>query len=117
MLMLGLTLFMTENFPATTTPLSRPRPYMSTSNDANGSNTPCTTHRTRSMPISFSVLSSSDCSRVQMASFPTQTPCSLAPISAPHIQAGQLSTTAWVEAAWSIVMYVHCAQKKQRNQY
>lgn len=50
-------------------------------------------------------------SRVQTASFPMQTPWSLAPISAPHIQAGLLRTTAWVRSTWGIWMYVHCKQK------
>ena len=51
-------------------------------------------------------------SRVQTASFPIHTPWSLAPISAPHIQAGLLRMTAWVCSTWGIWMYVHCRQNK-----
>jgi hypothetical protein len=36
-----------------------------------------------------------------------ETPCSLAPISAPHIQYGRLTRTAWVSATCSIVIPVH----------
>ena len=39
-------------------------------------------------------------SLVKTASLPMTTPCSLAPISAPHIQKGRLSRTAWVRATW-----------------
>ena len=48
----------------------------------------------RSMPSSAS--SSQTFSLPHTASFPMQTPCSLAPISAPHNQAGRLRTTAYV---------------------
>ena len=40
------------------------------------------------------------------ASLPMTTPCSLAPISAPHIQNGRESSTAWVVGAWSTVIHV-----------
>lgn len=67
------------------------------------------THRTRSMPSRASSVFT--VSRVQTASLPIQTPWSLAPISAPHIQAGLLRTTPCVYSACGIWMYVHCKQK------
>lgn len=67
------------------------------------------TYRTRSMPSRAS--SALTVSRVQTASLPIQTPWSLAPISAPHIQAGLLRITAWVYSSCGIWMYVHCKQK------
>lgn len=67
------------------------------------------TYRTRSMPSRAS--SELTVSRVQTASLPIQTPWSLAPISAPHIQAGLLRITAWVCSSCGIWMYVHCKQK------
>jgi hypothetical protein len=45
--------------------------------------------------------------RVKTASLPIATPCSLAPISAPHIHQGWLSRTAWVRGTWSISLHVH----------
>ena len=43
---------------------------------------------------------------MKTASLPITTPCSLAPISAPHIQNGRLSSTAWVRPAWAISIQV-----------
>ncbi len=40
-------------------------------------------------------------------SLPITTPCSFAPISAPQIQNGRQSNTAWVRRTCGIVMYVH----------
>ena len=45
--------------------------------------------------------------RVNTASLPITTPCSLAPISAPHIHHGWLSRTAYVRGTWSISLQVH----------
>ena len=67
------------------------------------------THLTKSMPSSLSVFSLSPSrALVQTASLPTHTPLLLAPISAPHIQEGLLSITAWVRLACAISMKVHC---------
>lgn len=63
-------------------------------------------HRTKSMPSRASPGVRG--SLVHTASFPIQTPWSLAPISAPHIQAGLLRMTAWVCSTWGIWMKVHC---------
>lgn len=43
---------------------------------------------------------------VNTASLPMATPCSLAPISAPQIQYGLASNTAWVRGTWGISMCV-----------
>jgi hypothetical protein len=43
---------------------------------------------------------------VKTASLPMASPCSLAPISAPHIQKGRERSTAWVSAAWGISIQV-----------
>lgn len=51
-------------------------------------------HLSRSMPSRASP--SPTGSLVHTASLPMQTPCSLAPISAPHSQEGRLRITAWV---------------------
>lgn len=57
---------------------------------------------TRSMPSRAS--SSQTSSRPHTASLPMHTPCSLAPISAPHSHEGRLRTTAWVCGTCSISM-------------
>ncbi len=44
---------------------------------------------------------------VKTASFPITTPCSLAPISAPHIHQGRESSTAWVWLTWGTSIHVH----------
>ena len=49
---------------------------------------------TKSIPNNFSSRSLAVKSLVYTASFPMQTPCSLAPISVPHIQAGLLRIVA-----------------------
>lgn len=59
-------------------------------------------HLSRSMPSRAS--SSPTGSLVHTASLPMQTPCSLAPISAPQSQAGRLRITAWVSATCSTAM-------------
>ena len=48
--------------------------------------------------------------RVKTASLPITTPCSLAPISAPHIHHGRLSSTAAVAGAWSISVHVQASR-------
>ena len=45
-------------------------------------------------------------SLVKTASLPMATPCSLAPISAPHIHQGRESTMALVEATWGMSIQV-----------
>lgn len=62
-------------------------------------------HLSRSMPSRASP--SPTCSFVHTASLPMQTPCSLAPISAPHSQEGRLRITACVFDTCSTSMYVH----------
>ncbi len=68
---------------------------------------------TRSMPRRAS--SPSTLSFPHTASFPMHTWCSFAPISAPHSQAGRLSTTAYVWATCSISIYVHWSHDKENN--
>ena len=60
--------------------------------------------RTRSMPRRALLPASA---RVNTASLPMTTPCSLAPISAPHIHQGRESSTAWVWATWGMSIQVH----------
>lgn len=71
------------------------------------------THLTRSIPSKAS--DSEAGSLVTTASLATQTPCSLAPISAPQSQDGLLSTTAWVFGTCSISIYVHCRESRKRK--
>lgn len=71
------------------------------------------THLTRSIPSKAS--DSEAGSLVTTASLATQTPCSLAPISAPQSQDGLLSTTAWVFGTCSISIYVHCRESRNRK--
>ena len=47
---------------------------------------------------------------VNTASLPITTPCSLAPISAPHIHHGRDSSTAWVWATWGTSIHVHATR-------
>ena len=62
----------------------------------------------RSMPRSLWIESNlGQLNRFQTASLPMATPNSLAPISAPHNQAGLLRTTSNVCSTWGISMYVH----------
>lgn len=68
---------------------------------------------TRSMPSKAS--SSPTGSRLHTPSLPMQTPCSLAPISAPHSQAGRLRITACVFSTWSTSIYVHCGERHQNS--
>lgn len=69
----------------------------------------------RSCPSSLSSRSLGPFSLVHTGAMTTETPWSLAPISAPHIQAGLLRTTAWVFLTWSTSMYVHFNKKKLYN--
>lgn len=71
------------------------------------------THLTRSIPSKAS--DSEAGSLVTTASLAIQTPCSLAPISAPQSQEGLLSATAWVFGTCSISIYVHCIGRENRK--
>src|SRR5664280_2657802 len=59
--------------------------------------------RSRSIPSRAGAPSSA---RVNTASFPMTTPCSLAPISAPHIHHGRDNSTAWVRVTWGTLIHV-----------
>ena len=61
-------------------------------------------YRTKSIPSKAGCKSEADWALFQTASFPMQTPCSLAPISAPHIHEGLLRTTSYVSLTWSMSM-------------
>jgi hypothetical protein len=59
--------------------------------------------RSMSIPVSPAAAQGSV---VNTASLSIATRCSLAPISAPHIQNGRLMATAWVSRAWGISIHV-----------
>ena len=48
---------------------------------------------------------------VKTASLPIVTPCSLVPISAPHIQNGRLIRVAYVSATWGISIHVQRSRR------
>lgn len=69
----------------------------------------------RSCPSSLSSRSLGPFSLVHTGAMAMETPWSLAPISAPHIQAGLLRITAWVFLTWSTSMYVHFNKRKLKH--